>query len=45
MADIKRNKENISKFKKEMTEMGVKKTVKTMKVGEDKFCTLLRESV
>jgi len=36
VGDIKRNKERILQFKSEMVSMGVKRTVKVMKVGDDK---------
>ena len=36
VADIKKNKEKILKFKTEMVQMGVKRKVKVMKLGDDK---------
>ncbi len=36
VADIKKNKEKILQFKSEMVDMGVKRAVKAMKIGEDK---------
>ena len=35
ISDIKRNTEKITKFEMEMTDMGMKKTAKTMKLGDD----------
>ena len=36
VSDIRRNREKIEKFGRDVTEMGMKKKVKTMKLGADK---------